>query len=138
MQRPQLEIRPFNQDNGWDLYLHEKGFTACYFPERYFSDADLLSWVDDIIERSSRSPYVIISSSELPFLRLRRRVAEGKLAPSDVGVFLHEDQELFGESVPINPDGSLDVFPHTHWNHRYEEVRALLRACASHKKENRS
>lgn len=81
---------------------------------------------------------VIETHSENLLLRLRRRIAEGSVAPELVAMYWIEDMEDGTSRVkPINimEDGSIDYWPPGIFSEGYQEVRAMSRAARGKKGE---
>ena len=75
----------------------------------------------------------VISYQEAFFLRLRRRIAEGVIAPEDVELwFVMEDGS--GRRIPLLPNGEVEWWPDGFFTEAYEEVCAMRRAARGDKR----
>ncbi|WP_433402569.1 DUF3696 domain-containing protein [Streptomyces sp. CA-146814] len=103
-----------------ELHLH---------PSAHAAIADL--YVDAVQE--SRVRFLVETHSENFLLRLRRRVAERKLAPEDVKIYFVEQAEGSATLRKIEVDalGNLDYWPRGVFAEDFEEVRALADAQAN-------
>ncbi|MFE0459850.1 DUF3696 domain-containing protein [Kitasatospora sp. NPDC058965] len=103
-----------------ELHLH---------PSAHAAIADL--YVDAVQE--SRVRFLVETHSENFLLRLRRRVAERKLAPGDVKIYFVEQVEGAATLRRIEVDalGNLDYWPRGVFAEDFEEVRALADAQAN-------
>jgi len=74
--------------------------------------------------------FVIETHSETFLLRLRRRVAEGRLDPSILAIYFLESVDGIATAKPISisSDGTLNYWPAGVFSEDYEEARALTRA----------
>ncbi len=86
---------------------------------------------DIIWKQLSTDKFVLIEThSEHILMRLRRRVAEGKISPSDVAVyfFKKEQGKTWAERVEIDEYGELsESFPPDFFSQDYEDLRALTK-----------
>ncbi len=103
-----------------ELHLH---------PSAHAAIADL--YVDAVQESQVR--FLVETHSENFLLRLRRRVAERKLAPEDVKIYFVEQTEGAATLRKIEVDalGNLDYWPRGVFAEDFEEVRALADAQAN-------
>ncbi|MFE1485115.1 DUF3696 domain-containing protein [Streptomyces fimicarius] len=103
-----------------ELHLH---------PSAHAAIADL--YVDAVQESQVR--FLVETHSENFLLRLRRRVAERKLAPEDVKIYFVEQVEGTATLRKIEVDalGNLDYWPRGVFAEDFEEVRALADAQAN-------
>ncbi|MFB8246589.1 DUF3696 domain-containing protein [Streptomyces sp. NPDC055952] len=103
-----------------ELHLH---------PSAHAAIADL--YVDAVQESQVR--FLVETHSENFLLRLRRRVAERKLAPKDVKIYFVEQAEGSATLRKIEVDtlGNLDYWPRGVFAEDFEEVRALADAQAN-------
>ncbi|WP_422771852.1 DUF3696 domain-containing protein [Plantactinospora sp. WMMC1484] len=74
--------------------------------------------------------FLIETHSETFLLRLRRRIAEGKVDPDTVAVYFVEqaDGSAQARRITIDADGNLDYWPTGVFSEDYAETRALARA----------
>ncbi|MFT2018410.1 DUF3696 domain-containing protein [Streptomyces sp. 796.1] len=100
-----------------ELHLH---------PSAHAAIADL--YVDAVQESQVR--FLVETHSENFLLRLRRRVAEQKLAPEDVKIYFVEQTEGVAilRKIAVDPLGNLDYWPRGVFAEDFEEVRALADA----------
>jgi AAA ATPase-like protein/uncharacterized protein DUF3696 len=74
--------------------------------------------------------FLIETHSETLLLRIRRRIAEGKLDPESVAVYFveHNKGAATLRGIGIDGDGNLDYWPTGVFSEDYEETRALATA----------
>ncbi|MCB5178462.1 AAA family ATPase [Streptomyces antimicrobicus] len=103
-----------------ELHLH---------PSAHAAIADL--YVDAVQESKVR--FLVETHSENFLLRLRRRVAERKLAPEDMKIYFVEQSEGASTLRKIEVDalGNVDYWPQGVFAEDFEEVRALADAQAN-------
>jgi hypothetical protein len=79
---------------------------------------------------STGNRFLIETHSEALLLRLRRRIAEGKVNPHDVGVYFvhHDGRSARAERITIDESGRLSSWPAGVFTEDFEEVRALTAA----------
>lgn len=103
-----------------ELHLH---------PAAHAALADL--YVDTVVESGSR--VLVETHSENFLLRLRRRVAEGRLSPDDLALYWVDEAADASTStvrqIEIGRDGSVAQWPSGVFSEGYDEVRALRRAA---------
>lgn len=103
-----------------ELHLH---------PAAHGALADL--YVDTVVENGGR--VLVETHSENFLLRLRRRVAEGRISPAQVALYWVDERKDEASSTirPIEIDrrGVLSDWPEGVFAESYEEVRALRRAA---------
>lgn len=73
---------------------------------------------------ASGGDYVVATMSEAAVLRLRRRVAEGTLLPSQL-LFVDADT---GDEIHVDASGEVDAWPEGLFSEDFEEVKAIRRA----------
>ena len=101
-----------------ELHLH---------PAAHCDVADL--YVEAI--KSSGARFLIETHSENFILRLRRRIAEGKLSKDDVIIYWIEDRDDSESRITpihIDKDGGVDRWPKSVFSEDFEEVRAIRQA----------
>jgi len=101
-----------------ELHLH---------PAAHGGLAELI--VTAIMEEGSN--WIIETHSELFILRIRRLIAEGKIAPSDVIIYLIEDEERPGSTlkeITIDENGEVSDWPKGVFSEDYEEMVAIRKA----------
>ena len=101
-----------------ELHLH---------PAAHGGLAELI--VSAITEEDSN--WIIETHSELFILRIRRLIAEGKIAPSDVIIYLIEDEERPGSTlkeITIDEEGEVSDWPKGVFSEDYEEMVAIRKA----------
>ncbi|SCD44447.1 DUF3696 domain-containing protein [Streptomyces sp. OspMP-M43] len=103
-----------------ELHLH---------PSAHAAIADL--YIDAVAESQVR--FLVETHSENFLLRLRRRVAERKLAPEDVKIYFVEqaDGAATLRKIEVDALGNLDYWPRGVFAEDFEEVRALADAQAN-------
>ncbi|KIH99646.1 hypothetical protein LP52_05105 [Streptomonospora alba] len=89
--------------------------------------------VADLLLRGSRETavrYLVETHSETFLLRLRRRVAEGEIAPEDLSIYFVEHSEGSAQARRVGVDrlGNLDYWPTGVFSEDFEEARALTEA----------
>lgn len=103
-----------------ELHLHPAARAAL---------ADL--YVDTVVDSGSR--VLVETHSENFLLRLRRRVAEGRLSPDQVALYWVDETTDASAStvrpIEIGRDGSVEQWPSGVFSESYDEVRALRRAA---------
>lgn len=77
---------------------------------------------------------VVETHSENLLLRIRRRIAEGKVDPELVALYWiddhpEEDQGSTVQRIPIKKDGSVESWPEGIFSEGYQEVRAMHQAA---------
>jgi AAA ATPase domain/Protein of unknown function (DUF3696) len=90
--------------------------------------ADL--FVDTALKR--QGAVLVETHSENLLLRVRRRVAEGKIAPDQVSLWWVDERPAGDSSVQriqIDANGEVDYWPKGVFSEGYEEVKALRRAA---------
>lgn len=114
------------QGPGVDIVEHPE---AELHPRAHASVADLL--IDHLPGRIR--PVVIETHSEVLLLRIRRRVAQGRLDPEDVAIYwVYRDEEIGSAAlrpVKITPDGEVTDWPEGVFLEDYEEVVAIRQAA---------
>jgi len=101
-----------------ELHLH---------PAAHGGLAELI--VSSIMEEGSN--WIIETHSELFILRIRRLIAEGKIPPSDVIIYLIEDEERPGSTlkkITIDEEGEVSDWPRGVFSEDYEEMVAIRKA----------
>lgn len=101
-----------------ELHLH---------PAAHGGLAELI--VTAIMEEGSN--WIIETHSELFILRIRRLIAEGKIALSDVIIYLVEDEERPGsvlKEITIDENGEVSDWPRGVFSEDYEEMVAIRKA----------
>ncbi len=100
-----------------ELHLH---------PAAHAALADL--YMDGIQQRSAR--FLIETHSETFILRIRRRIAEGRLDPADVGLYFvdHDGRAAHIRRIELDELGNVDDWPAGIFTEDYEEARALAAA----------
>ncbi|MEV8348590.1 DUF3696 domain-containing protein [Streptomyces niveus] len=103
-----------------ELHLH---------PSAHASIADL--YIDAVQASSVR--FLVETHSENFLLRLRRRVAEGRLSPADLRVYFVEQKEgaAFLRKIKVDTLGNIDYWPAGIFAEDFEETRALADAQAN-------
>ena len=101
-------------------------------PELHLHDAAHAALGDLMLSAvlADRGTLVVETHSESLVLRVRRRIAEGKLAPEHVALVYAEDT---GEGsslrpIPLRPDGSVEWWPEGVFSESFVEVKAISRA----------
>jgi predicted ATPase len=103
-------------------------------PELHLHDAlqpalgDL--FVDAALAAARQSVTVVETHAEGLLLRVRRRIAEGKIKPEQVGLY-YVDDSPFGSSlrrIDLRKDGEVDWWPEGVFLESFEEVKALRQA----------
>ncbi|MCP4107996.1 MAG: AAA family ATPase [Desulfobacteraceae bacterium] len=97
---------------------------------------DLADLYVDAVKHTGTN-FIIETHSENFILRIRRRIAEGKLDSEKAIIYWINDELGSIRSVqPINikPDGNVDFWPASVFAEDFEEVRAIRRAQQDHKK----
>ncbi len=81
--------------------------------------------------------FLIETHSELFLLRLRRRIAEGKLNPENVVFYWVKGTDEKEKIIPINIDesGETDTWPTDVFSDAYKEITAIRRAQKNRKKQ---
>ncbi|WP_026128132.1 AAA family ATPase [Nocardiopsis lucentensis] len=92
--------------------------------------ADVADLFISAATRSRRVRFLIETHSETFLLRIRRRIAEGRLNPDDVSLYFVEHANGAGEARRIGIDrlGNLDYWPSGVFTEDFEETRALAQA----------
>ena len=101
-----------------ELHLH---------PAAHGGLAELI--VSAIMEEGSN--WIIETHSELFILRIRRLIAEGKITPSDVIIYLVEDEERPGsilKEITIDEEGEVSDWPKGVFSEDYAEMVAIRKA----------
>ncbi|MFC3999032.1 DUF3696 domain-containing protein [Nocardiopsis sediminis] len=82
--------------------------------------------------RETRVRFLVETHSETFLLRLRRRVAEGHLAPKDLAVYFVEEGEGRAtlRRISVTRSGNVDYWPKGVFSEDFEEARALAVAQA--------
>ena len=82
--------------------------------------------------RDTRVRFLAETHSETFLLRLRRRVAEGALAPEDLAIYFVEEGEGKAElhRIAVTRSGNVDYWPKGVFSEDFEEARALAVAQA--------
>ena len=97
-------------------------------PAAHVDLADL--YVDTIVQDGGR--VLVETHSENFLLRLRRRVAEGRISPAEVSLYWIDEAEDKTSSlvrpIEIDRNGNLSDWPEGVFTESYDEVRALRRA----------
>lgn len=104
VEQPELHLHPQVHGDLADLYI-----TAC---------------------QKTNARFLIETHSELFLLRLRRRIAEGKLNPNDVIFYWVKGKNGTGKIVPIHidEDGETDTWPTDVFSDAFKEITAIRRA----------
>ncbi len=92
--------------------------------------ADL--YIDATKETGTR--FIIETHSETFLLRIRRRIAEGKLDPSHVVIYWISETPGSGsriETIRVNQNGEMDNWPQGVFSEDFEELKAIRRAVAA-------
>ncbi len=101
-------------------------------PELHLHPAAHGGLADMYVTAAKRSNvrFIVETHSETFLLRVRRRVAEGRLNPDILAVYFLESSQGTATVRPINiaADGSLDYWPAGVFSEDYEEARALTKA----------
>jgi predicted ATPase len=102
-------------------------------PELHLHPGANINLADLYIEafKQSDARFIIETHSENFLLRIRRRIAEKSLAPSQVIVYWINDEPNLGEriqTIHIQKDGEVDKWPKGVFSEDFEEVRAILKA----------
>lgn len=107
-----------------ELHLH---------PSAHAQLADL--YIGASMSNSTR--FMIETHSETFILRIRRRIAEGTLDPSRIGIYFveHEDGESTLRRVGLNSSGEVDYWPEGIFSEDYEETKALADAQIKRQQE---
>jgi hypothetical protein len=100
-----------------ELHLH---------PAAHAALADL--YIDGTRQPSSR--FVVETHSETFVLRIRRRIAEGRLDPADVGLYFvdHDGRAARIRRIELDELGNVDDWPAGIFTEDYDEARALAAA----------
>jgi len=79
---------------------------------------------------SDNTRFMIETHSETFILRIRRRIAEGTLNPSQVAIYFveHEAGESTLRRIGLDSDGNVDYWPDGVFSEDYEETKALAEA----------
>lgn len=79
---------------------------------------------------SNFTRFIIETHSETFVLRIRRRIAEGALDPSRVGIYFveHETGESILRRIGLDSSGDVDYWPEGVFSEDYEETKALADA----------
>lgn len=95
-------------------------------PAAHAALADL--YIDGLQQRSSR--FLVETHSETFVLRIRRRVAEGRLDPADVGLYFvdHDGRAAHIRRIELDELGNVDDWPVGIFTEDYDEARALAAA----------
>lgn len=117
-----------------DLYKFkpEGAHVLSHMPEATFHPREQADYADGLIEAVAKYPYpyIVRTFSESLILRFRRRIAEGKLDPNDVKIFLiTKDQSTFLEFT-FNSNGDVigHGWPADFFSVEYEDICAMNRA----------
>ena len=105
-----------------ELHLH---------PQAHGALADL--YVDAVAANQS-TRFIVETHAENILLRVRRRIAEGRIAPEQVAIYWVRDEAVDGSRLmPIEVDeqGDVDVWPRGVFAEDFEEAKALARARSS-------
>jgi hypothetical protein len=80
--------------------------------------------------RSTGKRFLIETHSEALLLRLRRRVAENRVTPDDVGIYFihHDGRSARAEQITVDEAGRLSSWPAGVFTEDFDEVRALTAA----------
>ncbi|HYO68412.1 MAG TPA: hypothetical protein VEU33_20255 [Archangium sp.] len=84
--------------------------------------------------RQPRSRFIVETHSENFILRLRRRIAEGLLAPGRVALYWVDDAPRPGSQlkrISLSPSGEVSMWPKGVFSEDFEEVRAIRAAQRS-------
>lgn len=104
-----------------ELHLH---------PQAHGAIADLYV---DAVAAGSETRFIIETHAENVLLRIRRRVAEGRIRPEQVAVYWARDVEVEGSRlmpIHIDEEGDVDVWPAGVFSEDFDEAKALARARA--------
>lgn len=97
-------------------------------PAAHGDVADL--YIDAVMQ--SNPQFLIETHSENFVLRIRRRIAEGRLKPEDVIIYWVDDQVPAGEKrlkpIHIDEQGNVDTWPEGVFSEDFSEVRAIRNA----------
>ena len=119
-------ITAHEQGPGVDIIEHPE---AELHPSAHASIADLL--IDHLPGRVR--PAIIETHSEVLLLRIRHRVAQGRLDPEDVMIYwVYRDEEIGSAAlrpVKITPAGEVTDWPEGVFLENYEEVVAIRQAA---------
>lgn len=102
-----------------ELHLH---------PQAHGAIADL--YVESVAS-GHKTLFILETHAENILLRVRRRIAEGRIAPAQVAVYWVRDEALNGSRlmpIHINAEGDVDVWPRGVFAEDFEEAKALARA----------
>jgi len=102
-----------------ELHLH---------PQAHGAIADLYV---DAVAAGSETRFIIETHAENVLLRIRRRVAEGRIRPEQVAVYWARDVEVDGSRlmpIHIDAEGDVDVWPAGVFSEDFDEAKALARA----------
>lgn len=97
-------------------------------PQAHAEVADLI--LDYLPGR--RRPVIVETHSEVLLLRVRRRIAEGRLEPEQVAVYWidsHDGGYAEARQVQLTPEGEVDGWPEGVFLEDYEEIIAIRRAA---------
>ncbi|MCH8152762.1 MAG: DUF3696 domain-containing protein [Planctomycetes bacterium] len=91
------------------------------------AQADLADLFVDNIRQSKNRQYIVETHSEHLLLRVRRRVAEGRISPDKVGVLYVErrGQESVVRRLKLNGKGHFDDWPEGFFEEGYQEALKL-------------
>ena len=112
----------------------QRGCLIVEQPEVHLHPRAQTTLADLFIERSAKGvQYIIETHSEHLLLRIRRRVAEGKIKPEAVRVFCVEKKEGWTEVRPLElgRNGHFVKWPKDFFEDGYEEAMALAQASAA-------
>ncbi len=110
---------------GVDIVEHPE---AELHPQAHSEIADLI--LDHL--PGPQRPLIVETHSEVLLLRVRRRIAEGKIDPDQVGIFWVENEEgryATLRQIELTPDGEVKGWPEGVFLEDYEEIIAIRRAA---------
>jgi predicted ATPase len=103
------------------------------------AQADLVDTLIDALRRRGRRQFIVETHSEHLLLRVRRRIAEGKLEPSQVGVIFVEKSGVSSKVRFLEPTsrGHFNDWPEGFFDTGYAEALALVEAGSHNVKSAR-
>jgi len=120
-------------------YLHrvrssDSSLDIVEHPELHLHPAAHAGLADLYVEsvKSTEARVIVETHSENFLLRLRRRIAEGTIEPSQIGLYWVAEEPGGGSTVrriEISKNGAVDGWPTGVFSESYEEVVALRRAA---------